>query len=119
MDSSITPVNVQILGKEYTVACPAGQENSLLASARKVDAEMRMIRESGKVLGNDRIAVMVSLNLAHELLNLQQASGNSQAAPVTPVSTGIDEGQTLQQLQRMQIDIEAALELYQPAARAG
>ena len=33
---------------------------------------MREIRDSGKVVGLDRIAVMVALNLANELVQLRQ-----------------------------------------------
>ncbi|WP_029134701.1 cell division protein ZapA [Sedimenticola selenatireducens] len=65
------PVIVRILDKEYRVACNQGEEDSLIAAARLVDQKMREIRSSGKVLGTDRIAVMASLNLAHELLEKQ------------------------------------------------
>ena len=65
------PVIVRILDKEYRVACNQGEEDSLIAAARLVDQKMREIRSSGKVLGPDRIAVMASLNLAHELLEKQ------------------------------------------------
>ncbi len=65
------PVTVRILDKEYRVACNQGEEDSLIAAARLVDQKMREIRASGKVLGTDRIAVMASLNLAHDLLEKQ------------------------------------------------
>jgi cell division protein ZapA len=70
IDNSI-PVTVRILDKEYRVACNQGEEDSLIAAARLVDQKMREIRASGKVLGTDRIAVMASLNLAHDLLEKQ------------------------------------------------
>lgn len=77
------PVIVRILDKEYRVACNQGEEESLIAAARLVDQKMREIRSSGKVLGTDRIAVMASLNLAHELLEKQthkaEASNNISA----------------------------------------
>ncbi|MCX4188720.1 cell division protein ZapA [Methylophaga sp. OBS3] len=67
-----TPVHVSILGKEYQVACPEEEKDALLASARMVHNNMEKIRGSGKVVGLDRIAVMAALNIAHELLVLQQ-----------------------------------------------
>ncbi|HPY42166.1 MAG TPA: cell division protein ZapA, partial [Thiolinea sp.] len=73
-ETPIVAVSVKIFGKEYTVACPEGQEQALILSSKRVDQEMRHVRESGKVLGTDRIAVMVALNLAHELLNQQGLS---------------------------------------------
>ncbi|HAO25941.1 MULTISPECIES: cell division protein ZapA [unclassified Methylophaga] len=66
------PVHVTILGKEYQVACPEEQQDALMASARMVHQNMEKIRNSGKVVGVDRIAVMAALNIAHELLILQQ-----------------------------------------------
>ena len=69
MSGETVAIKVQILGKEYRVACQQGEEEELHASARYLDARMREVRGSGKVIGNDRIAVMVALNLAHELLS--------------------------------------------------
>ena len=66
------PIIVQILDKDYRVACQDGQQDSLLASARFLDHKMREIRGGGRVIGTDRIAVMTALNLAHELLELQR-----------------------------------------------
>ena len=66
------PIIVQILDKDYRVACQDGQQDSLLASARFLDQKMREIRSSGRVIGTDRIAVMTALNLAHELLEFQR-----------------------------------------------
>jgi cell division protein ZapA len=61
-------VAVSILGKEYRIACEAGAEDELVSAARFLDTRMREVRGTGKVIGTDRIAVMVALNLAHELL---------------------------------------------------
>ncbi|CAA6803000.1 MAG: Z-ring-associated protein ZapA [uncultured Thiotrichaceae bacterium] len=69
MTEATQAVTVKILDKEYKVGCPTGEHGSLIASAKEVDARMRVIRQSGKVLSSDRIAVMVALNLAHELVN--------------------------------------------------
>lgn len=79
MSSTINPVTIRILEKEYTVACPDGEREALETSAKRVDQEMRKVRKSGKVLGTDRIAVMVALNLAHELLNTQQLAEGANA----------------------------------------
>jgi len=62
-------VTVKILDKDYQVACPPEQEQGLIAAARYLDKQMRGVRDSGKVIGLERIAVMVALNTAYELLN--------------------------------------------------
>ena len=61
-------VSVRIMEKEYVVACPYDERSALLDAAEFLNARMREIRDSGKVVGLDRIAVMVALNLANDLL---------------------------------------------------
>lgn len=61
-------IKVNILDKEYLVACPAEERDALMASARYLNDRMLEIRGSGKVVGIDRIAVMAALNLAHEIV---------------------------------------------------
>jgi cell division protein ZapA len=55
------------MGKEYKIACAPDEQSDLLQSAQKLDVQMRQMRDSGKVAGADKIAVMAALNLAHEL----------------------------------------------------
>jgi len=68
MNRPTEPVRVNILGKEYQIACPPEERADLFASANLLDQRMRTIRDAGRVVGVDRIAVMVALNLAHEML---------------------------------------------------
>jgi cell division protein ZapA len=64
-------VTIRILEKEYQVACPSAEKAALIASAELLNGKMREIRDSGKVVGLDRVAVMAALNLANELLRAQ------------------------------------------------
>jgi cell division protein ZapA len=68
----IVRVGVRILEKDYQVACPIEERPALLDAAEIVNAKMREIRDSGNVVGLDKIAVMAALNLANELLQLRQ-----------------------------------------------
>ena len=70
MSAEIETVRVHILDKDYQVACPAEERDELLESARYVDQQMRSIRQGGKVIGLERIAVMAALNIAHEMILL-------------------------------------------------
>ena len=79
-------VTVKILDKEYQVACPEDQEAELAVSAKYLDKQMRSIRDSGKVIGLERIAVMAALNISYELL---QASDQTEARADTPASESI------------------------------
>ncbi|MGD8416134.1 MAG: cell division protein ZapA [Pseudomonadales bacterium] len=80
MSNKQTTVSVKILDKEYQVACPEEEVEALTAAARYLDRQMSEIRDSGKVFGLDRIAVMAALNIANELLTkrgeVQEVSGH-------------------------------------------
>lgn len=79
-ENSSTTITVNILDKEYQVACPEEEVDALRTSARFLHEQMAMIRNSGKVLGADRIAVMAALNIANELLSHKQQAGTTSAA---------------------------------------
>ncbi|WP_374086928.1 cell division protein ZapA [Methylomicrobium lacus] len=64
-------VLLNIMGKEYKIACDPEERQNLIDSAQLLDKQMRLIRDSGKVNGPDRIAVMAALNLVHELSSLK------------------------------------------------
>jgi cell division protein ZapA len=70
-EKDIARVSVRILEKEYFVACPLEERSDLLDSAEFLNSKMREIRDTGKVVGLDRIAVIAALNLANELLRLR------------------------------------------------
>jgi len=70
-----SPISVNILGKEYQVACPDEEKDALIASAGLLHNNMEQIRSTGKIVGLDRIAVMAALNLAHDLISLQNNDG--------------------------------------------
>ncbi|MDJ0877043.1 MAG: cell division protein ZapA [Halieaceae bacterium] len=78
--SKARTVSVSILDKEYQVACPPEQEAELIVSASYLDKQMRSIRETGKVIGLERIAVMAALNISHELLQASEQEDTLTAA---------------------------------------
>ena len=73
------PINISILDKYYKVACPPGEQSALLESARFLDGKMREVRDSGNIMGSERIAVITALNMANDLLrtsNLDKEIGS-------------------------------------------
>ena len=76
MSEEVIPVTVNILEKEYRIACSPNHKESLEDSAALLNDKMHEIRSSGKVIGSDRIAVMAALNLAHDLLQQQQQTSD-------------------------------------------
>lgn len=94
--SAAVQVTVRILDKDYQVACPEDEREALLEAAKALHGRMKDIRDSGKVVGVDRIAVMAALNISHDLLECQAGRG-----------AGSD--QVTQKMQLLQEKVEAAL----------
>jgi len=78
--TSNNTVNIKIMGKDYMVACDEDEQLGLIRSAEYLNRKMSEIRDSGKIIGTDRIAVMAALNIAHELLNQENSGDASQSA---------------------------------------
>ena len=68
-------LTVNIMDREFRVNCPESEQQNLVDSASSLDQRMRDIRETGRVIGVDRIAIMAALNLASELLSTEGSSG--------------------------------------------
>ncbi|MEM8547802.1 MAG: cell division protein ZapA [Pseudomonadota bacterium] len=83
MATDTAQVTVRILDKEYQVACPVEERTDLLDAASFLDAQMRQVRESGRVVGLERIAVMVALNIANELLRAQGRESGLETSVLT------------------------------------
>ncbi len=75
MSDHAQTIGVDILGKEYRIACPNDARQDLERAAKLLDSRMLEIKSQGKLYGTERVAIMAALNLAHELLN---ATGGSQ-----------------------------------------
>lgn len=97
MTDAIVQVNIRILEKEYQISCPASERAALVESAELLNSKMRQIRDSGKVIGLDRIAVMAALNMANDLLRARSTGENL-------------EGDAKIRLQAMRERVEGALQ---------
>ncbi len=68
-------VDVSILGRDYSLACSVAEKEPLLAAVKYVDQLMLRVKGSGKVTGNERIAVMAAIQIAAELLSTKAPDG--------------------------------------------
>lgn len=67
--NEVKGVDVNIMGRDFTVSCTDEERPGLINAVNFLDKKMRDIRDSGKIIGVERIAIMAALNLSHELLN--------------------------------------------------
>jgi cell division protein ZapA len=97
------PVTIRILDKEYRIACPEEEREALLESARYLHGKMKQVRDTGKVIGSDRISLMAALNIAHELLqyknqieNLEGDLGSRLLAVQRKMDVALDKGRQME-----------------------
>ena len=82
------PLTLKILDKEYVVACPESERFSLLESVDYLNGKMFEVKNSGKVLGTERIAVIAALTIVHDLL--QNKSENNSSEKLQDLSKKIE-----------------------------
>ena len=81
-DAEKGALNISVLGREFRIGCPEGEEKQLLASVDYLNRKMKEVRDTGKVVGNERIAIMAALNIAHELLSTKPGNSSGDGAAV-------------------------------------
>jgi cell division protein ZapA len=72
-------VAINLMGRDFRVGCPEGEEKQLLASVDYLNRKLKEVRDTGKVVGNERIAMMAALNIAHEYMS-NSGKGNAGAS---------------------------------------
>jgi cell division protein ZapA len=101
-------LDIEILGRDYKVACKENERADLLEAVTFLDRRMREIRDGGKVNGVDRIAVMAALNIANELLRARRAP--PVPAPVTSAASvtaaGVDGADAQRRIRSMHTAID-------------
>ena len=94
--SEAKSLQVAIMGREFRVACPEDEQAGLLEAVDYLNKKMLDIRDGGKVIGLERIAIMAALNIAHELLT-------------TKVGGGFDMGEMKRRMNRIETLLDQAM----------
>jgi cell division protein ZapA len=68
-------VDITLMGRHFRVSCAEGEEKQLLAAVDFLNRRMDEIQANGKVMSSERLAIMVALNIAHELLTMRAGKG--------------------------------------------
>lgn len=63
---------IDILGRVYAIRCQEGELQHLEEAARFLNEQMMSMKAQGKTANMERIAVIAALNIAHQLLSIQQ-----------------------------------------------
>ena len=98
-------VAVRVLEREYVIAASGEQREAVLASADYLNARLKELRRGGRVVGNDRLLVLVALNVVNELLQERSAHGDQAAA--------------IERLRALEARLTAALGTLEPTPHSG
>ena len=97
MNKAMVEITVEIMGKPYQIKCPESEANILQKSAQLLEDQMRTMRETNHILSSDKIIIAAALNIAHQLLILEN-------------QTLVQAETFQQQLQTINIKLDTALE---------
>jgi cell division protein ZapA len=89
-------LQISIMGREFRVACPEDEQAGLLEAVDYLNRKMLEIRDGGKIIGLERIAIMAALNIAHEMLSMK-------------VGGAFDMGDLKRRMTRMETVIDQAM----------
>ncbi len=89
-------LQINIMGREFRVACAEDEQKGLLDAVEYLNGKMQEIRDRGKVIGLERVAIMAALNIAHEYLSMK-------------VGGSFDIAETKRRIQRMETVIDQAM----------
>jgi len=96
MSAEAKGLQINIMGREFRVACPEDEQKGLLDAVDYLNRKMQEVRDHGKVIGLERIAIMAALNIAHEYLS-------------TRVGGAFDMAEIQRRMTRMEATIEQAM----------
>lgn len=75
MSKEAKGLDVNIMGREFRVSCTEEERRDLLKAVDYLNAKMREVRDTGKVIGVERIAIMAALNITHQYLSARMDGG--------------------------------------------
>lgn len=96
MSKEAKGLDVNIMGREFRVSCTEEERRDLLKAVDYLNAKMREIRDTGRIIGVERIAIMAALNITHEYLS-------------TRTDGGFDVGEFKRRMLSMQATIDRAI----------
>ena len=78
-------ITISVLGRDYQIACPPDEEESLRRAARYLDQQMEQMKNRSASLGYEKIAVLAALNITHDFLKLSQEANSSETASLRDI----------------------------------
>jgi len=96
MNADAKGLQINIMGREFRVACAEHEQKGLLEAVDYLNSKMQEVRDRSKVIGTERVAIMAALNIAHEFLSMK-------------VGGSFDIAETKRRIHRMETVIDQAM----------
>lgn len=106
-DDAQVALDVSLLGRSYKFACKASERSDLVDAVAFLDRRMRAIRDTGKVTGAERIAIMAALNIAHEMQRAKREAAVAAQPAAAPIA--FDGADARRRIDGMCAEIDAVL----------
>lgn len=114
-DTSFLDIN--LLGREYRIACTPEEQPALLAAVNLVESKMKEITDKTRSSVPERVAVMAALNIAHEFLSRQTSPQALSGADLQGVAgdckefaKGVDFSDLQRRIGSMETQLDAILQ---------
>ena len=65
-------IEITLMGRTYSIACPDGQEAALRHVAHNLEKQLMSLKARTNNISREEIAIMAALNTGYELLEEQQ-----------------------------------------------
>ncbi|TEW53764.1 cell division protein ZapA [Psychromonas sp. RZ22] len=60
-------LDITILGQQYKIGCPEGEQENLLKTVHQLDEHLKEMKGPSRTLRNEQLVVMAALNYRHQL----------------------------------------------------
>lgn len=103
-------ITISIMGRDFRVATSSAGEKHMLESVDYLNQRMKEVRDTGKVVGNERIAIMAALNITLEhFTKLSTAAAPQVISNVALLRGAVDESAVKRRIENLDNMIERAI----------
>ncbi len=103
-------ITISVMGRDFRVATSATGEKHMLDAVEYLNQRMQEVRDTGKVVGGERIAIMAALNITLEhFTKLSAATAPQVISNVALLRGAVDESAVKRRIENLDNMIERAI----------
>jgi cell division protein ZapA len=103
-------ITISVMGRDFRVATSSAGEKHMLEAVEYLNQRMKEVRDTGKVVGGERIAIMAALNITLEhFTKLSTAAVPQVISNVALLRGAVDESAVKRRIENLDNMIERAI----------